>query len=135
MKNLKDVISKLVYNSIKGSLLISAIIGLVFYLMWGLKVFTSFYIGFMIGCINFSLLSYGIYYMMSTKPVKAGFMQFITFTIRYLMIGIIFFILIKYKNANIFALTLGFLVIKISIVLRAFNKRPGFGGEAKDGRD
>jgi hypothetical protein len=126
---MKGTIFGLINREIKYSIVIGVFTALLVYFVFGTRILLSFSMGFIIGCLNFVTLTYGINFMFKLSPQKAKGAQYFTFTGRYIIIGIIFSELILHKSANIFALTLGFIIINISIRLSALIKctSPGKG--------
>lgn len=104
------------------SIVLGVFTGILLYLIFGEKIFLSFDIGFILGCLNFITLAYGINSMMNLSPGRAKNAHLFTFVIRYAFVVLVFAFMVKYKNANIFALTLGLISINTSIKIRAFYK-------------
>lgn len=115
-------ILSLIRNNFKCTILIGVFTGILLYLVFGKKIFLSFDIGFVLGCFNFVTLAYGVNSMMNLSPGRAKNAHFFTFVIRYTFIAFVFILMIRYKNANIYALALGLISINTSIKIRALVK-------------
>lgn len=133
---MKGNTARLVFDTLKESSLIVAVMGAISCLVWGTHIFFSLCTGFMLGCTNFIILSFGIQLLMQKKPKYTAIIHFATFAARYLLVGFVFFELVKHEYSNIFALVLGFIVVYAGITLSALKKSKSadLGGNICDGR-
>jgi hypothetical protein len=122
VKCLNSLMIKFVSQKLKVAVIIGVILGTILFIGFGKNIFMNYAIGFIVGCMNFVLLSLGMNLIVSNKPKKVRIIQFLFFTLRYLLIAYILIELVRSYNANIFAVAGGLLTNNAALTLWAFEK-------------
>ncbi|MEF9953169.1 MAG: ATP synthase subunit I [Clostridium sp.] len=106
-------------------LIVSLFFGVPITLIFGLNMGLYYYCGFLVGLINFIALSIGTNMIIenTTDGGRRGkSKQTLFFGFRYVVIAASLVVLIKYLNANVFALVTGLLTIHIALIIPAIKE-------------
>lgn len=78
--------------------------------------FLSYFVGYLVGILNFILLTIGTNFILNIKPKRVKTTQFIFFTLRIILVA---YILARatLRGYNVFILFIGFLTMNISMRL------------------
>lgn len=117
----------------KVFLIVSLFIAAIIIIFFGFRMGINYYSGFFIGVLNFICLSIGssrIIVSPVEKKKKSSFEQFLFFVLRYIIVAGLLVALVKYQDANVFALVIGLLTIHIALLISAI---PHYIGKRKEG--
>lgn len=119
VKNLSFIL-KFVLERLRNAVIAALVIGAIIYIAFGKKMSLNYQLGFVIGCINFTMLSFGSDKMLSSKPKAAHVTSFLFFTLRYILIAFVIIYFYMSIKANIFAMIVGLITINFSLVISTF---------------
>lgn len=122
-----------IFTKVKEFAIVSLFMSTITIIFFGLKMGMDYYLGFFIGVLNFIALSVGsskIILAPSENNKRKSIGQSLYFFFRYFIVAALLVVLIKYQNANVFALVIGFLTIHISLLISGI---PNFIGKRKEG--
>lgn len=106
----------------KVFLIVSIFIAVIIMIFFGFNMTINYYLGFFIGVLNFILLSVGsgrIIAKAAVSKTKGSMNQTLFFLLRYCIVAGLLVVLIKYQDANVFALVIGLLTIHIALLATA----------------
>lgn len=117
VKSLKSFILGFVLEKIRNAFIIAAIVGIVIFLTLDSKMVIDYILGFIIGCINFTALSHGSNIILSAMPKAPHIINFLFFTLRYLLIAFAIIYFYTTANANLFAMIGGMITMNLSLIV------------------
>jgi hypothetical protein len=118
----KTVIYKFLFNRIKNSIILGLIISIIIIIFFGKNILNQYFLGFLLGVLNFSILTLGIDLILYLKPLTARIFHFLFFTIRYLAIAIVIALFITRKHGNAFIVVGGLLTMHLSLFMTEMKK-------------
>jgi hypothetical protein len=101
-------------------ILVMILFSIVLYWIFGQATGISFLIGFILGCMNFGLLSIESYYLVTSQIRGTKYIHVACYLLRYTALIFFVYMLVKEKELEGFALVAGMLSINFIIVASAF---------------
>lgn len=118
MKQSRFYVFKFLFTKLRNSLLFGCVISSIIFVAFGKNIFEQYWVGLLLGILNFALLTIGIDLILLLRPLLARVIHFLFFAIRYLAIAFVIALYIIHKNANafnVFIIVGGLLTMHFSI--------------------
>jgi hypothetical protein len=109
-------------EKIINAVILGTLIGMVILISLGDKIFVNYIAGFLTGVLNLVFLTIGCEIIISFKPLVARIAHFVFFALRYIVIALFIVYYYLHKDANIFAVIGGLLVMHTSIFVFEMKK-------------
>lgn len=122
MSRLSDSAYSIMLQKLKVSFIVAAFIGLMIFMFSGARVFNSYLIGFLLGSINFLLLSIELNVLINKRPGRTAVIHFIFFVLRYALIFYFVYRAIIVKKSGLLSVFGGLITVYLSIVIYEFFK-------------
>lgn len=125
----KSYLLKFLKQKLMNAVLLGIIIGSILFILFGKEMLVNYFVGFLIGVLNLVFLTLGCELIISFKPLAARIAHLLLFALRYIAIASFIVYYYWHKNANIYAVIGGLLVMHISIFISEMKKYLFFGKE------
>lgn len=122
MKQSRFYVLKFLFTKLRNSLLIGCLISSIIFVFFGKSMFEQYWVGLLIGILNFALLTIGIDLILLLRPLLARVIHFLFFALRYIAITFVIVLYILHKNANAFIIIGGLLTMHFSIFVVEIKK-------------
>jgi hypothetical protein len=122
MGETKTVIYNFLLNKIRNSIIIGLLILVILIIFFGRNILNPYLLGFLLGVLNFSILTLGLDLILNLKPITARIYHFLFFTFRYLAIALVIALFITRKHGNAFVVVGGLLTMHLSLFITEVKK-------------
>lgn len=120
---LKNSMFNFLFQQLKIAVIIALAITIVLFLTLKGEICFAYFVGFLMGCINFVLLSLGSDIILNVRPRGASVINSLFFALRYLIIVLVTIKFVTLNHGNIFALVGGLITMHVAILVSAIRRR------------